>query len=495
MENIFFRATGITKIFPGVKALDNVSFELSPGEIFAIAGENGAGKSTFIKIMSGIYQPDAGKLELDGKEIVFPTPQFALASGITVVHQELSYVPELSIAENIMQMQYPTKRNGKVIDWKKLYAGAEDALKRINVELDVRTPIKYCTTAQKQLVEIAKAVYWNARIIILDEPTSALNTEETEKMLSYIRKLAKEQDVCVVFITHHLDEIFEIADRVAVLRDGRHITTLNVEGTTKDELIYHMVGRNLDDMYPKVNQTFGEVVMECRNLSNADVRDISFNVRKGEILGIYGLMGSGHIELGQMLFGDRPAKAGHFMVGGRQTRIKNPIDALKNGFAYVPSERKTEGLILMQSVEHNVVVAHYQNNAGNLVDYKYDAEAAKKWIERLRIKTPTAKTAVESLSGGNQQKVVLAKWLDITPRVFILVDPTRGIDVGSKAEIYALMDDLCAQGMCVIMITSEMPELMAMADRALVMFNGRIQREFVRRDFKQEDIIRAAIGG
>lgn len=495
MDNTFFKATGITKVFPGVKALDNVTFELKAGEIFAIAGENGAGKSTFIKIMSGVYQPDGGTMEMDGKPITFPTPQAAFAAGISVVHQELSYIPELTIAENIMQTQYPTKCKGRMIDWKKLYSSAADALKRINVELDVKMPIKYCTTAQKQLVEIAKAIYWNARIIILDEPTSALNADETEKMLTYIHKLAKEQNVCIVFITHHLDEIFEIADKVAVLRDGCHITTLDVAKTTNQELIYHMVGRKLNDMYPKANQTFGDVIMECKGLTNDYVRNISFSIRRGEILGIYGLMGSGHIELGQMLFGDYPAKSGEYIIAGKKVSLKNPIDALKNGFAYVPSERKTEDLVLQQTVVHNVVVAHYQNIKDKLVNYKYDNAAAKKWIERLRIKTPSTFTPVESLSGGNQQKVVLAKWLDITPQVLIMVDPTRGIDVGSKAEIYALMDELCTQGMCVIMITSEMPELIAMSDRALVLHNGTIQREFTRAELNQEDIIRAAIGG
>lgn len=494
MGNIFFKASGIQKAFPGVKALDNISFELRAGEVFALAGENGAGKSTFIKIMSGVYQPDGGSLEMDGKPIQFPTPRSAFDAGICVVHQELSYVPELTIAENIMQSQYPLKY-GKIVDWKAVYANAKDALQRIGIDLDPKMPIKFCSTAQKQLVEIAKAIYWNARIIILDEPTSALNTEETEKMLSYVKKLAKEKDVCIVYISHKLDEIFEIADRVAILRDGRHITTLDVANTTHEELIYHMVGRTLDDMYPKANQKFGDVVLEAKELSNDDVHDISFNIRSGEILGIYGLMGSGHIELGQMLFGDRPAKSGSYLIDGREVRIHNPIDAVNNGFAYVPSERKTEGLVLEQTVQHNVVTVHYQRIKDRLVNRKYDAEASKKWIDRLRIKTPSAMTPVGSLSGGNQQKVVLAKWLDVSPKVFIMVDPTRGIDVGSKAEIYELMDELCMQGMSVIMITSEMPELMAMSDRALVMCGGRIQCEFDRSDFNQEDIIRAAIGG
>lgn len=494
MGETFFKASGIEKSFPGVKALDNVSFELREGEIFALAGENGAGKSTFIKVMSGVYQPDGGTLEMDGKPISFPTPKDAFDAGICVVHQELSYVPELSIAENIMQSHYPLKKSG-IIDWKALYSSAAEALQRIEVNLDPKMQIKFCSTAQKQLVEIAKAIYWKARIIILDEPTSALNQDETEKMLRYIHKLAKDQNVCIVYITHKLEEIFQIADRVAILRDGHHITTLNVREANQKQLIDHMVGRTLDNMYPKVNQTFGDVILEANGLSNDEVHDIHFTLRRGEILGIYGLMGSGHIELGQMLFGDHPAHKGHFVIEGRQVQIRNPIDALNNGFAYVPSERKTEGLVLMHSVEHNILTVHYQKVKDRLVKKNYDKTATQRWIDRLRIKTPSPATPVESLSGGNQQKVVLAKWLDVTPKVFIMVDPTRGIDVGSKAEIYELMDELCAQGMSVIMITSEMPELMAMSDRALIMCDGRIQMEFDRPSFKQEDIVLAAIGG
>ena len=494
MDNVIFKATGIVKTFPGVVALDGVSFELCAGEVFGLVGENGAGKSTFIKIMSGVYVPDKGTLEMNGRPVHFRTPRAAFDAGISVVHQELSYIPELTIAENIMQSNYPLKRGG-IVDWKAVYANARDALRRIEADLDPRMPIKYCTTAQKQLVEIAKAIYWNAKIIILDEPTSALNTDETEKMLHYIKKLAKEQNVCVIYITHKLDEIFEIADRVAVLRDGRHVATMDIGDTTRDKLIYHMVGRTLDDMYPKLNQTFGETILKVHGLSNDNIHDINFSLRKGEILGVYGMMGSGHIELGQMLFGDTPAKDGYCLINGQKVRIRNPIDALKNGFAYVPSERKSEGLVLEHSVESNIVTVHYQTVRERLVNKRYDAEAAKRWIQRIRIKTPSPKTPVESLSGGNQQKVVLAKWLDVTPKVFIMVDPTRGIDVGSKAEIYELMDSLCAEGMSVIMITSEMPELMAMSDRALIMCNGTIVCEFDRSELDQENIVAAAIGG
>ena len=490
-----FSAKGITKRFPGVTALDDVSFDLYAGEVFGLVGENGAGKSTFIRVLSGIYQTDAGSLEMNGQTIVFQTPREAFEHGISVVHQELSYVPELTIAENIMLSKYPMKHKNFMIDWKTLYRQADEALARIDIQLDSRLPIKKCSTAQKQLVEIAKAVYWKSRIVILDEPTSALNTAEIDKMLAYIRKLAKEHNLCIVYITHKLDEIFQCADRVAVLRDGKHVVTLDVQETDKKELSYHMVGRTLTDMYPKSNTDVGDIILEVRNLDNGECKDISFSLHKKEILGIYGMMGSGHIALGQMLFGDHPYHKGTLFIQGEKTEIKNPIDAIKNGFAYVPSERKTEGLILDQSVERNLVVVHYQKVHDLLVNQKYDTEAAQKWVDRIHIKAPSVNAMVENLSGGNQQKVVLAKWLDVKPSIFILVDPTRGIDVGSKAEIYELMDELCAQGMSVIMITSEMPELLAMSDRALVMCEGRIQKEFNRDAFRQEDIVCAAIGG
>ena len=491
MSNIFFRASGISKIFPGVKALDNVNFELSKGEILALVGENGAGKSTFIKIMSGVYQPNEGSLEMDGKPIVFPTPNEAFKAGICVVHQELSYVPELSVAENIMMINHPLKRG--LVDWKAIRKNAKDALSRIGVELDVDQPIKKCSTAQKQLIEIAKAIFWNARIIILDEPTSALNKEDAAKMLAYIKKIAKEQDVAVVFITHRLNEVFEVADRAMVLRDGKHVATLDVKTATQDELIRHMVGRELTDMYPKLDVELGDVVFEARNLCNRKVSDISFQIRAGEVLGIYGLMGSGHMEVGKMLFGDMPASEGTFLLEGKEIRIANPMDATKHGLAYIPSERKVEGLALLYPVEQNIVPVRYQVNKDRLVNYKQEHEIARKWIKTFRIKTPSPEAKVGSLSGGNQQKVVLSKWLEVNPKLIIMVDPTRGIDVGSKAEIYEIIESMCQQGLAVVLITAEMPELMAMSDRAVIMCNGRISRIMDRSEFSQEAIMEAAI--
>jgi ABC-type sugar transport system ATPase subunit len=490
---VIFRAHDICKSFPGVRALSNVSFELKTGEVFALLGENGAGKSTFIKVMSGIYQPESGLLEMDGKPVVFPTPKSAFDAGISVVHQELNYISLLSVAENIMMSGHPVNKFG-MVDWKKMYAESREVLKKLELDIDPRKLMQNCSTAEKQQVEIAKALYWKAKIIILDEPTSALNTTETENLMQYL-EVVKASGAAVVYISHKLEEIFRIADRIGVLRDGQQVGLLDVKKTSSEELIALMVGRTISDMYPKQNNTFGELVMEAKGLGNRILHDVSFRIRAGEILGIYGLMGSGHIEMGKMLFGDMPATEGFIEMDGRTVHIKNPSDALKAGFAYVPSERKTEGLVLIETVQENIVAVHYEKMKKILVNTVYDKNTSSRWINTLRIKTPSAATVAGSLSGGNQQKVVLAKWMEVSPKVLIMVDPTRGIDVGSKAEIYQLLDEFCARGISVIMITSEMPELLAMSDRIMVMYQGRVNGEFTREEADQVKVVSAAIGG
>jgi len=399
----------------------------------------------------------------------------------------------LTIAENIMMAQHPRTKRG-LVDWGKMYQDAGQALNKIGLDIDTHKLMKECSTAQKQQVEIAKAIYWNARIIILDEPTSALNTIETDNLLKYLKKVS-EKGIVVIYISHKIEEVIAVADRVAVLRDGKHVVTKSVKEVTKKDLINLMVGRTLANMYPKQNTDIGEIILKVENLSNEYCHNISFNLHRGEILGVYGLMGAGHIELGQMLFGDQPAKEGNIFIKGKKVKIRTPIDAVKCGLAYIPSERKTEGLILLHSVKHNIVSVHYQVVNSKLVSHKYDDESSRKWIDALRIRTPSSDTPVNSLSGGNQQKVVLAKWLDVNPDILIMIDPTRGIDVGSKAEIYRLMDSFCAKGVGIVMITSEMPELLAMSDRTIIMARRRITGEFSRTEFSQEDIITAAIGG
>ena len=491
-KRLVFKAENICKSFPGVKALDNVSFELYEGEVFAILGENGAGKSTFIKVMSGVYQAEEGTLHMDGKHVRFPTPRSAFDAGICVVHQEFSYVAELTVAENIMMSNHPRNKYG-FVSWSKMYQGSIDAMKKIDLEIDPKMKMAYCSVAQKQQIEIAKSLYWNAKILILDEPTSALNNVETENLMNCLDAIKKSGTV-VIYITHKIEELFRISDRVGVLRDGQHVKTLNTAETNKDELISLMVGRTIHDMYPKQNSTFGDVVMKVENLSSRNLKDISFEIRRGEILGVYGLMGSGHSELGAMLFGNPPPTEGNIFIDGEIVRIKNPSQALLSGLAYVPSERKIEGLVLSLTVLQNIVTAFYQKAKKHFLDLPYEKEAAKKWIDRIRIRTPSYETPASSLSGGNQQKVVLAKWMEINPKVLIMNEPTRGIDVGSKSEIYQLLDSFCSQGISVIMITSEMAELLAMSDKVIVMHDGRISSHFVQGELSQIKVVSAAIG-
>lgn len=492
-RELVLKAENIGKVFPGVRALSNVSFELYSGEVLALLGENGAGKSTFIKVLSGIYQPDEGGLEMNGQPVRFSTPRDAIDAGIAVVHQELNYVPMLTIAENIMMAQHPVNR-WKMVDWKTIYEESKKVLQIIGLDIDPHKLIGECSVAEKQQIEIAKAIYWKAKVLILDEPTSALNNSEIEKLMEYL-DVVKKSGTTVVYISHKLEEIFRIADRVAILRDGQHVATRMISETDKDELVSLMVGRDITDMYPKEVCQPGEVVMKANALSNSKLKDVSFEIRKGEILGVYGLMGSGHIELGQTLFGAMPTKSGHIEIDGKNVRFKLPNDALKHGLAYVPSERKTEGLVLDNSIQENIVAVHYEKENKKFISPSYEVKTAQKWKDKIRIKAPSIDTAVGTLSGGNQQKVVLAKWLEVNPKVLIMIDPTRGIDVGSKAEIYQLMSDFCKEGLSIIMITSEMPELLAMSDRVIVMCEGRVNGTFSRDELNQVGVVSAAIGG
>lgn len=485
-------AKGVSKSFPGVKALNNVSINISRGEVVALLGENGAGKSTLIKVLSGVYQPDEGELFMEGKKVRFDVPLEAKKAGIGVIHQELNYVATVSIAENIFMGNIPQK-NG-FVDYRTMYSKSREIMSAVGLDLNPKMDMGRCSVAQKQLIEIAKVISNNARVIIMDEPTSALNDIEIEHLFNFVRK-AKSEGISIFYISHKLDELFEVADRVVVLRDGNVTGQVMIKDATKAELISRMVGRNLTDMYPKTVCSKGESILEVEGLTTQWIHDVSFSAKRGEVFGIYGLMGSGHQEIGTALFGKDMLHGGTIKVKGREVRILQPMDAISAGIAYVPVERKTEGLILNQSVEINIMAASYSKNADIFVNHKKDQEIGKKWISSLGIKTPSGKTAAESLSGGNQQKVVLAKWLELEPDVLILSEPTRGIDVGAKVEIYKILDELCRQGKCVIIITSEMPELLAMSDRIMVMFEGHSQGILSREEATQENVVRYAIGG
>ena len=491
-NDILIEAHGINKQFPGVKALTDVALTLRKGEVVALLGENGAGKSTLIKVLSGIYQPDSGEIRMNGKPVHFELPAQATEAGIGVIHQELNYVPTISIAENIFMGKLPQKRG--FVDYKTMYAESSRIMASVGLHLNPRMTIGSCTVAQKQLIEIAKVLNADARIIILDEPTSALNEIETEYLFGLIRR-ASESGIGILYISHKLDELFAVANRVVVLRDGCVTGELDIAATTRDQLIARMVGREMKDMYPKTACEVGETIFRVDKLSTDALKEISFETRRGEVFGIYGLMGSGHERIGSALFGQDIITGGDVYIHGKRVKINMPMDAIRNGVAYVPAERKTEGLVLNQSVMVNAASARYSKEHPFFLNAKRDMQSAQKWIEALRIKTPRATTKVESLSGGNQQKVVLAKWLELSPDVFILNEPTRGIDVGAKAEIYRILNDLCAQGKCVIIITSEMPELLAISDRIMVMFEGRVSGFLEGSEATQERVVELAIGG
>ena len=491
-SDVVLEASGICKSFPGVKVLTDVSITLHRGEVVALLGENGSGKSTLIKVLSGIYQPDAGEIRMDGQTVRFDLPLQARDAGIGVIHQELNYVPTISIAENIFMGKLPKKHG--FVDYRTMYAESSRILKKVGLELDPRIQISTCAVAQKQLIEIAKVLSADARVLILDEPTSALNDVETNYLFDLIRR-ASEAGIAILYISHKLEELFAIADRVVVLRDGCVTGELNIRETNKSELIARMVGRELTDLFPKTSNPIGDLALEVDHLTTEAFQDVSFRTHRGEIFGIYGLMGSGHQEIGAALFGQIDHSAGSIRVCGKEVHIRQPMDAINNGLAYVPAERKTEGLVLNQSVEVNIASARYSRERPFWLRRKKDAQSAQKWIEQLRIKTPSRDTITESLSGGNQQKVILGKWLELSPDIFILNEPTRGIDVGSKSEIYRILNDLCADGKCVIIITSEMPELLSMSDEIMVMFEGRVSGYLKGSEATQEDVVRLAIGG
>lgn len=493
-NNVILKVEHITKVFPGVKALDDVSLELRKGEVLALLGENGAGKSTMIKVLSGLYIPEEGKLFFDGEEVHFRNPVDAKEKGVGIVTQELAYMPLLSVAENLYARTYSEKKRN-FVNWKDMLQNAKDALATIQLDMDPNRPMGQCTVAECQQIEIARAIHENSKILILDEPTSSLNNREIDVLMDCIDML-KERGISIIFITHKIEEIMRVADRVVVLRDGHAVWETDVCDTNKDELVAKMVGRAITDMYPAKTNAPGENLMEIENLQTGFLKGINFNIRKGEVLGVYGLMGSGHLELGQALFGCVPRWKGKVTMEGKPLSLKSPQDCIHAGMAFVPSDRKEEGLVLMHGVKSNILNPYYQTGLhGWFVNQNIEKEIAQKWVKTLAIKTPSIETVAESLSGGNQQKVVLAKWLEIEPKIIILNDPTRGIDVGAKTEIYSLLNRLTEQGVSVVMITSEMPELLAMSDRVLVLHEGNQTGFFEKEEMTQTNIVTAAIGG
>jgi len=491
-DGLILKMENITKTFPGVVALDNVSIDLRKGEVLGILGENGAGKSTLIKILAGNYIKDSGSTYIDGVKKEFKSPAEAMASGIRVIYQELNTLDNLTVAENIFVGEQITTTPFKIINWKEINSKAKELLQHLGANLDPNIIMEDLTISDKQVVEITKAISKKATILVMDEPTAALSEGETQSLFKLIRRL-KESGVSVIYISHRLKEIFEITDRVTVLRDGKKIATVDTLRTDNDELITMMVGRNIKDMYPKRELPIGEVIMEVNNLVAEGVKDVSFNLKKGEILGIFGLLGSGRTHLVRTLFGVNSVKKGEIKVNGKKITIRHPKQAKDNNIGLVPLDRKADGLALFLGVKENITLANIEDlGNGFLIKKQVEREKARNWISNLNIKTPGIDTVVSSVSGGNQQKVVLARWLESGSKIIILNEPTRGIDVGTKIEIYRIMRDLCEDGSSIIMVSSELPEVLSIADRILVMSKGRITSEFSRKEANEEELLQSA---
>ncbi len=486
----------ISKQYPGVRALDDVSLSVDVGEIHALLGENGAGKSTMMKILAGAQSKDSGEILLNGTPVQIDSPQKAMSLGISIIYQEFNLVPYLSAGENIYLGREPRAAIPGFVDFKKLYADAQVVLDKLGVKIDARAPVNTLSVAGQQMVEIAKATSKKSKIIVMDEPSATLTDHELRALFRLMLQL-KSEGVSIVYISHRLEEIVEVCDRATIMRDGHHVATREVKDLTREEIIRLMVGRELKDAIPKVAAEQGDIALEVKNLTRKGVlHDISFTVRKGEVLGIAGLVGAGRTETARVIFGADPMDSGSIEVFGQPVRIKSPQDAIKHGIGLVTEDRKQQGLVLGMVVRENTTLANldFLSSLG-FIRRGEERQVAEKYKIDLAIKTPTIEQTVHNLSGGNQQKVVLAKWLFTGSKILIFDEPTRGIDVGAKAEIYKLMNELAKNGVAIIMISSELPEVLGMSDRIIVMHEGRLTGELSRADATQEKIMHLATGG
>lgn len=484
----------ITKEFSGVAVLNMVDFNIYEGRIMALLGENGAGKSTLMKILTGVYERTSGEISLNGEPVEFKDTKESQDKGIAIIHQELNLIGHLSIGENIFLGREPINKLGK-IDWKRLYSEAEKWISMLGLNESPKQLVNNISVGKQQLVEIAKALSLNAKIIIMDEPTGALTISETEKLFSVIQQL-KEQNHSIVYISHRLEEIFRICDDITVLRDGALIAEVPITNVNEEQLIEMMVGRKLEEQYPKVDSQIGEVIFEVKGLTNGFVKDVSFNLKKGETLGIAGLMGSSRTELARTIYGIYKKDKGEIFINGNKVNINTPKDAIRTGITYVSEDRKANGIVLGMSVGENITLTSLKNISGKFghVYKSKEEEITKDYIKNLSIKTSGPKQLVKYLSGGNQQKVSIAKNLFAEPSILILDEPTRGVDVGAKKEIYDLINKFKKAGMSIIMISSEIPEVLGMSDRVLVMHEGRVSGILDIEDANQESIMSLAVG-
>lgn len=485
----------INKAFPGVKALTDVELMLKKGEVLALVGENGAGKSTLMKILSGAYKKDSGSIIFDGKEVEIQSPIHSEELGIAIIYQELNLIQRITVAENVYLGRYP-EHNG-VIQWKQMYEDSQKLINELGINIDVHKMLREMSLAEQQLIEIVKAVSTNAKVVIMDEPTS-LSQSETELLFDIIRKL-KEKGTSIIFITHRLDEIYAVCDRMTILRDGCYIGSRDVKDVTKNEMIEMMIGRKLTNQYPSRESVIGETVLEVKNISDGGkrVKNVSFQAHSGEVLGFAGLVGAGRTETMRMIFGADKKISGEIFIRGKAVDIRSPRDAIRNGIGFVTENRKEEGLFLRSSIKVNTVMVALKKilKAGLYFDFKKEKAYAEEYVKKLHTATSSVNKRVMFLSGGNQQKVVLAKWLLSDADIIILDEPTRGIDVGAKREIYEIINELVAEKKVVIVVSSDMEEVIGICDRIIVMHEGVISGEVLKESFSQSTIGQLSVGG
>lgn len=492
---ILVEMKGITKSFPGVKALVNANLDIKSGEVHVMLGENGAGKSTLMKILTGVFKKDSGTIIIQGKEIEAESPKHAQELGISIIYQEFNLLPDMTVAENIFIAKEPMLFPG-VIDSKKMNQESEKLLQSLNLKIKPTDLVSSLNVGEQQMVEIAKALSVDAKVLIMDEPTAALTESEIDELFRVIKKL-RAKGTGIVYISHRMEELDIIADRVTVMRDGQYIGTVDYKSTTIDKLITMMVGRTLESQYPQRDVPIGNELLTIQNLSTkAKLRDVNFSVKSGEILGIAGIMGAGRTETARAIFGADKLTSGKFLLNGKEISIKSPTDAIKNGIAYLTEDRKKDGLLLDQSVEDNIMIANWNeySNQFSMCDYAESSKICNSYVEKMEIKTPSLKQEIKYLSGGNQQKAILSRWICRKPKILIIDEPTRGIDVGAKREIYVLMNQLVAEGAAIIMISSDLPEIMGMSDRVIVMHEGAVKKILNKEEATQEKIIYYATG-
>ena len=490
----FIELKGIVKLFPGVRALGGVSFDIREGEVHALCGENGAGKSTLIKVMTGAHARDEGQYLIDGQEVNFKNTQEAIAAGVSCVYQELSMAPQLDVAHNLFIGNLPGK--GRLVDHKALYQQTAEVLEELEMHVSPRAIVGDLSLGQQQMIEIGRALTRNARLIIMDEPSSSLSEAETDTLFRIIKKLT-DRNIAVVYISHKLDEVMYLADRITVIRDGENICTMDKDATTQDELITHMIGRALEKQYPeKAGRTQGEVVLDVQHLTGEAYQDISFQVRAGEVVGFFGLVGAGRSEIMRGIFGVDKVKSGTATVDGKKVANGNPTTAIRAGVGFCTEDRKKEGLALDLTILLNSSIVKLPDLAkAGVINRRQQNQDAEKYVTAMRTKTPTITQSAGNLSGGNQQKVVLAKWLTTTPRLLIVDEPTRGIDVGSTAEIYEIINELAQQGMAIVVVSSEIEEILGVCDSVITIFEGKKTAQLpITPELTSETVLACSIG-